>query len=141
MAKLCTPFYYDTLHFTAALQFDDQPACVSCSPVDCLWATSRLWFVRLLLSILSANSVKRTALFWVVTHRVVVNPYWHFGTACRSHLQWFDHDQQHCYHHASTVKPEAATAVVELTMIGVRTPETCWAVHKREVINLRNCCI
>jgi hypothetical protein len=23
-----------------------------------------------------------------------------------------DHDQQHCYHHATTVKPEAATAVV-----------------------------
>jgi len=22
-----------------------------------------------------------------------------------------DHDQQHCYHHAPTVKPEAATAV------------------------------
>jgi hypothetical protein len=35
-----------------------------------------------------------------------------------------DHDQQHCYHHAPTVKPEAATAVVELLMIGVRTPET-----------------
>ena len=25
-----------------------------------------------------------------------------------------DHDQQHCYHHAPTVKPEAVTAVVEL---------------------------
>ena len=36
-----------------------------------------------------------------------------------------DHDQQHCYHHAPTVKPEAATAVVELQMMGVRTPETC----------------
>jgi hypothetical protein len=23
-----------------------------------------------------------------------------------------DHDQQHCYHHAPSVKPEAATAVV-----------------------------
>ena len=23
-----------------------------------------------------------------------------------------DHDQQHCYHHAPTVQPEAATAVV-----------------------------
>jgi len=23
-----------------------------------------------------------------------------------------DHDQQHCYHHAATVKPEAAIAVV-----------------------------
>jgi hypothetical protein len=36
-----------------------------------------------------------------------------------------DHDQQHCYHHAPKVKPEAATAVVELLLIGVRTPETC----------------
>jgi hypothetical protein len=35
-----------------------------------------------------------------------------------------DHDQQHCYHHAPTVKPEASTAVVELLMMGVRTPET-----------------
>jgi hypothetical protein len=35
-----------------------------------------------------------------------------------------DHDKQHCYHHAPTVKPEAATAV-ELLMMGVRTPETC----------------
>jgi hypothetical protein len=34
-------------------------------------------------------------------------------------------EQQHCYHHASTAKPEAATAVVELIMMGVRTPETC----------------
>jgi hypothetical protein len=51
-----------------------------------------------------------------------------------------DHDQQHCYH-APTVKPEAATAVVELLMMGVRTLETCSAVHKLQVINLRNCCI
>jgi len=36
-----------------------------------------------------------------------------------------DHDQQHCYHHAPTVKPEAATAVVKLLMMGVRTPKTC----------------
>jgi hypothetical protein len=39
--------------------------------------------------------------------------------------KWTDHDQQHCYQHAPTVKPEAATAVVELLMTGVRTPETC----------------
>jgi hypothetical protein len=36
-----------------------------------------------------------------------------------------DNDQQHCYHHAPKVKPEPATAVVELLMMGVRTPETC----------------
>ena len=52
-----------------------------------------------------------------------------------------DHDQQHCYHHTPTVKPDAATTVVELLMMGARTPETCWAVHKHQVINVRNCCI
>jgi hypothetical protein len=36
-----------------------------------------------------------------------------------------DHDQQHCYYHAPKVKPEADTAVVDLLMMGVRTPETC----------------
>jgi hypothetical protein len=36
-----------------------------------------------------------------------------------------NHDQQHCYLHAPTVKPEAATAVIELLMMGVRKPETC----------------
>jgi len=41
-----------------------------------------------------------------------------------------DHDQQHCYHHAPKVKPEAATAVVEILMMGVRTPKTGWAVNK-----------
>jgi len=35
-----------------------------------------------------------------------------------------DHDQQQCYHHVPTVKPEAASAVVEVLMMGVRTPET-----------------
>jgi hypothetical protein len=39
------------------------------------------------------------------------------------------------------VKPEAATAVVELLTMGVWTLETCSAVHKRQVINLRDCCI
>jgi hypothetical protein len=29
------------------------------------------------------------------------------------------------YHHNPTVKPEAATAVVEFLMMGVSTPETC----------------
>jgi hypothetical protein len=51
-----------------------------------------------------------------------------------------DHDQQHCYHHAPTVKPEAATTV-ELLMMSVRTPKTCWAVNKHQVIKWRYCCI
>jgi hypothetical protein len=51
------------------------------------------------------------------------------------------HDQQHCYHHAPMVKPEAATALLSSWRYALRTPETCWAVFKRQVINLKNCCI
>ena len=32
---------------------------------------------------------------------------------------------QHDYHHDTKVNPEAATAVIELLMIGGKTPETC----------------
>ena len=32
---------------------------------------------------------------------------------------------QHHYHHDTKVKPEAATAVIELLMMGGKTPETC----------------
>jgi len=32
---------------------------------------------------------------------------------------------QHGYHHDTKVKPEAATAVVELLIMGGKTPETC----------------
>jgi hypothetical protein len=70
---------------------------------------------------------------------------WHLLLCTAQHVSAGrpDHDQQHCCHHATTVKPEAATAIVELLMMGVETPETCWAVHrsKRQVMNLRNCCI
>jgi len=52
-----------------------------------------------------------------------------------------DHDQQHDYHHDTKVIPEAATAVIELLMMGGKTPETCWAVNKREDNKLKNSCI
>jgi hypothetical protein len=38
----------------------------------------------------------------------------------------------------SNGKPEAATAVYKLLMMGMRMPETCSAVFKRRAINLRN---
>ena len=41
----------------------------------------------------------------------------------------------------SNGKPEAATAVDKLLTMGMRMPETCWAVSKWQVINLRICCI
>jgi len=64
-----------------------------------------------------------------------------FGRPHAHHQELNNHDQQHPYHHAPKVKPEVATAVVELLMMGVRTPETCCAVHKPQVINLRNVCV
>jgi hypothetical protein len=48
---------------------------------------------------------------------------------------------QHDYHHDTKVKPEAATAVIELLVMGGRTPVTCWAVNKRQDNKLENCCI
>jgi hypothetical protein len=48
---------------------------------------------------------------------------------------------QHGCHHDTKVKPEAATANVELLRMGVRTPETCLAVNKRQDNKLKNCCI
>jgi hypothetical protein len=41
----------------------------------------------------------------------------------------------------SNGKPEAATAVYKLLMMGKRMPETCWAVFERRAINLRDWCI
>jgi len=38
----------------------------------------------------------------------------------------------------SSGKPEAATAVYKLLMMGMRMPETYWAVSKRRAINLRD---
>jgi hypothetical protein len=43
--------------------------------------------------------------------------------------------------HDTKVKPEAATAVIELLMMGGKTPETCWFVNKRQDNKLKNCCI
>jgi len=48
---------------------------------------------------------------------------------------------QHGYNHYTKLKPEATTAVIELLMMGERTPGTCWAVNKRQDNKLENCCI
>ena len=48
---------------------------------------------------------------------------------------------QHDYHHDTKVKPEGATAVIEFLMMGGKTPNTCWAVNKRQDNKLENCCI
>ena len=48
---------------------------------------------------------------------------------------------QYDYHHNTKVKPEVATAVFELLMTSGKTPETCWAVNKRQVNKRKNCFI
>ena len=52
-----------------------------------------------------------------------------------------DHDQQRSSRFSPTVKPEAPNAVVRSWWLGGEAPETCWATHKCQVINLWNCCI
>jgi hypothetical protein len=48
---------------------------------------------------------------------------------------------QHDCHHDMKVKPEAATAIIELLMMGGKTSKTCWAVDRCQDNKLENCCI
>jgi uncharacterized membrane protein YhaH (DUF805 family) len=48
---------------------------------------------------------------------------------------------QHDCHYDTKVKPETATAVIELLMMGGKTPETCWAVNRLQDNKLKNFCI
>jgi hypothetical protein len=48
---------------------------------------------------------------------------------------------QHDYHHDTKVKPEAATAVIELLTMGAKKSETCWAVNKRQDNKMKYSCI
>ena len=52
-----------------------------------------------------------------------------------------DHDQQHCYHHVPTVNQRRLLQLISSMMMGMRMPETCWTVFKRQAINLRDLCI
>jgi hypothetical protein len=49
--------------------------------------------------------------------------------------------KHHDCHHDTKVKLEPATAVIELLLMDGKTPETCWAVNKRQDNKLENCCI
>jgi hypothetical protein len=48
---------------------------------------------------------------------------------------------QHDCHYETKVKPDAATAVIELMMMGGKTAETCSAVNIRQDNKLKNFCI
>ena len=49
--------------------------------------------------------------------------------------------KKHDHLHDTKVKPDVATAVIDLLMMGGKTPETRWAVNKRQDNKLKNCCI
>ena len=49
-----------------------------------------------------------------------------------------DHEHSTTITTIRKVQPEAATAVIELLMMGGKTPETCWAVNKRQDNKLKN---
>jgi hypothetical protein len=55
---------------------------------------------------------------------------------------WLDQPQTlHDCHHDTKVKAEAPTAVIELLMMGGKTPKTRLAVNKRQDNKLKNWCI
>jgi hypothetical protein len=49
--------------------------------------------------------------------------------------------KKHDFHHDTKAKTEASTAVIELLMMGGKTPETRSAVNRRQDNKLKNCCI
>jgi hypothetical protein len=59
----------------------------------------------------------------------------------RGRAGWPDHDLQHCYHHVPPVNQRLLLQLLFLLMMGMRMPETCWAVSKQQAINLWSCCI
>jgi len=62
-----------------------------------------------------------------------------FGRPRARHQELNNRSSSLRFYHWSVVV--AVSLVAELLMMGARMPETCWAVHKHQVINLRNCCI
>jgi hypothetical protein len=90
--------------------------------------TWRLFTVQHVLSVLTP--IIRSSTTTVAASGFTVGVWW--WQCCWSwsgRLRRPEHDHQHCYHHAPKIKPEAATVVVELLMMGVRTSETWWTVN------------
>jgi hypothetical protein len=52
-----------------------------------------------------------------------------------------EHEHQTIVTTIRKVKPEAAIVVIELLMMGGKTPQTCWAVNERQDNKLKICCI
>jgi len=98
------------------------------------------WFQAKLSNCFSSvrNVEKKHPLPWYVIRWVLTPIIWSPTPAVAAcgftFISWWQpkHEQQHGYHHAQKVKPEAATAVLGLKTMGVRTSETCLAVNKRQ---------
>jgi hypothetical protein len=88
--------------------------------------------VYLRLNMFRASSRPSSGAWWLQSQPLVLPTY--RGKPARPRTQ-------HDCHHDTKVKPEAATAVIKLLMMGGKTPETCWAVNKRQDNKLENCCI
>jgi hypothetical protein len=78
------------------------------------------------------------AVLLVVVGLVITGP---TTTNSRASYNRPEHGQQLCYHHAPNVKPGADIAVVELLIMGVRTPKSFWLYINVKIINWRNSCI
>jgi hypothetical protein len=68
-----------------------------------------------------------------------------YSSTCFGHFPTHHQELDDCsgslWFYLRIVVTEAATAVIELLMMGGKTPETCWAVNKRQDNKLKNCCI
>jgi hypothetical protein len=84
---------------------------------------------------------------WLNVFRVLLRPSSGAYNCTKSHwfyrwsvVVWPDHDQQCSNHHAPSVEPEAPSPVVRSWWWAEKRPKHV-EPHKRQVINLWNCCI
>jgi hypothetical protein len=103
----------------------------------------KLWTWRIHENFYSNKSPTRCKNFPVYYPDVYLQLNMFLAFSCpSSEAQWLQWPRtQHDYHHDTKVKPEAATAVIELLMMCGKRPETCWAVNKRQDNKLENFCI
>jgi hypothetical protein len=63
-----------------------------------------------------------------------------YSSACFGRPHVHNQELKNCSSNLWSYLRSVVIAVL-LVAVGPVTPETCWAVNKRQVINWRNCCI
>jgi hypothetical protein len=116
-----------------AVQINHQPDATVFQFIILTSVYSSTWFGRFPAHHQELNDCSDSLWFYLCIVVIVVLCLWS-GRPARPQTQ-------HDYHHDMKVKPEAATAFIELMMMGGKTPETCWVVNKRQNNKLKNCCI